>query len=514
VWLLIAPPASAEIVLQHLWTHNAAGEARAEIVAYDDLAQQFLVVNGAQQCVMRLDARTGREIGRFDLTTYGDPTCVAVSGGLAAVSVAAPQKTDPGHVLLYENVAMRSTAGRTVAPVAVVRVGALPDMVTFTPDGSRVLVACEGEPSDDYTVDPPGSVGIIDLRRGARRAAALTADFHFFNSSRRLLERDGVRLAGPNAQSAGGLATVAQDVEPEFIAVAPHGRTAWVTLQENNALAEVDLVSARITRIFGLGLKDHRRPGAGFDASDRDGSIQIRNWPVWGMYQPDGIAAFEVGGATYLITANEGDVREYAAFTDEARVADLALEPALLQADPDLQTDGRLGRLKVSGVGGDVDGDGDVDRLMSFGARSVAIWTTDGRLVYDSGDAIERHMAAYLPDRFNRDDSVENSVDHRSPVRGPEPEGIVVGRVGDALYAFVGLERTSAIAVFDITWPAGSRLAAIAPLDGAAADGGRNVAPEGLAFIPAERSWLGEPLLAVACEVSGTTVLFRVRQSR
>ena len=124
------------------------------------------------------------------------------------------------------------------------------------------------------------------------------------------------------------------------------------------------------------------------------GGIHIRRWPVFGMYQPDGIAAFDVDGATYVVTANEGDTRGYAGFTDEARVKDLKLDQSLLVGDAKLQADDRLGRLKVSSVGGDTDGDGDVDRLLAFGGRSLAIWNADGELVYDSGDALEQFIAA------------------------------------------------------------------------------------------------------------------------
>jgi DNA-binding beta-propeller fold protein YncE len=325
-----------------------------------------------------------------------------------------------------------------------------------------------------------------------------------------------VRISGPNSRAPDGRATVAQDLEPEYIAVAPDGHTAWVTLQENNALAIVDVRSASVLEVVALGLNDHSQAGNGIDASDLDGiggngGVHIRRWPVSGMYQPDGIAVFEVGGATYLATANEGDTRGYDAFSDEARVKDLRLDESLLRGDAKLQADDRLGRLKVSSVGGDTDGDGDVDRLLAFGGRSLAIWTADGQLVYDSGDALEQHVAQHFPDRFNINEDGQNKQDDRSPDKGPEPEGIVVGRVGTSTYAFVGLERTSAVAIFDVTVPAEAKLVDVVPLTlDAKSMGGSHIAPEGLAFVPAERSPTGDPLLAVSCEVTGTTILFRV----
>jgi DNA-binding beta-propeller fold protein YncE len=453
---------------------------------------------------MRLDARTGKELGRFDVSAYGDPTSVAASRGLIAVAVVAPRKTDAGHVVLFRSAAKYAAGSGGAKPAAVVRVGALPDMVTFTPDGRYVLSANEGEPSDDYSVDPEGSVSVIDVSQGAEKAVALSADFLAFNSSRESLERQGVRIAAPNRNAADGRATLAEDVEPEYIAVAPDGRTAWVTLQENNSLAMVDIAAARVKKVVGLGLKDHSLAGNGLDASDRDGGIHIKRQPVFGMYQPDGIAAFDVDGETYVATANEGDARDYASFSDVQRVEDMKLVVSLQSAEG-------LAQLKVSVAGGDTDGDGNADRFLAFGARSLAIWDKDGKLVYDSGDALEQYIAVHLSERFNSNSDGSGKVDERSPEKGPEPEGVVVGRVGDSIYAFVGLERTSAVAVFDVTRPTSAKLVDVVPLAlSKDSTGGPHIAPEGLCFVPAQGSPLGEPLLAVACEVTGTTILFRV----
>lgn len=503
--------AQAKVSLHPLWVNNAGGLERAEIVVYDSAAQEFLVGNGPERCIMRLDALTGKEVGRLEVSRWGDPTSVAASHSLIAVAVVAPRKTDAGHVVLFRRPTGDTENSQVAALVAVVRVSALPDMVTFTPDGRYLLSANEGEPSDDYQVDPEGSISVIDIGRGAEHAVALTADFLRFNPERETLEQLGVRISAPNKRTDDGRATVAQDLEPEYIAVAPDGRTAWVTLQENNALAIVDIRSASVLDVVALGLKDHSQAGNGFDASDRDGGIHIRRWPVFGMYQPDGIAVFDAHGETYLATANEGDTRDYPGHSDEARVTNLRLDESLLHHDAKLQNDDRLGRLKVSGVGGDTDGDGDVDRLLVFGGRSLALWTTDGQLVNDSGDALEQYVAQHFPERFNINEDGQDKLDARSPDKGSEPEGVVVGRIGESTYAFVGSERTSAIAVFDVTVPAEAKLIDVVPLTlDAKSVGGSHIAPEGLAFVPAERSPTGEPLLAVSCEVTGTTILFRV----
>jgi 2',3'-cyclic-nucleotide 2'-phosphodiesterase/3'-nucleotidase/5'-nucleotidase len=180
----------------------------------------------------------------------------------------------------------------------------------------------EGEPSDDYTTDPEGSVSIIDVSAGAANItqdSVCTADFRGFNDA----ELDpGIRIFGPNA-------SVAQDLEPEYVTASDDSTRAWVTLQENNALAILDLEDCQVMDLVALGFKDHNLPGNGLDASDVDG-INITSWPVQGMYQPDGIASYRFQGATYRITANEGDSRDYPGFSEEAQVADLPLDPTVL----------------------------------------------------------------------------------------------------------------------------------------------------------------------------------------
>ena len=268
-------------------------------------------------------------VGTIDLRRLGHhANSVAVHNGLVAVAIESDPKTTPGVVAFFE---------ASGALLSHVRVGAQPDMLTFTPDGRRVLVANEGEASDDYSVDPEGSVSVIDLRNGA--AGLSQADVHtagFGDFARSALD-PSIRVYGPRA-------TVAQDLEPEFIAVSDDSSTAWVTLQENNAIAEVDVEQGRVTRLMGLGLKDHSVAGSGFDASDRDGAIRIAPWPVRGYYMPDGIASYEVGGLTFLVTANEGDVRVSPAYTEARRVSELRLDPAAFPEAAELQKDANLGR--------------------------------------------------------------------------------------------------------------------------------------------------------------------------
>jgi hypothetical protein len=426
-----------------------------------------------------------------DVTPWGAvANSVAVSNGLVAVAVEAEERQSPGRVVFF------NLAGEPLGDVAV---GALPDMLTFTPDGRTVVVANEGEPDDTYTVDPEGTVSLVDLSAGVAQATVVEVGFADFNlGGPRAGELPaGVRLFGPGA-------TVAQDLEPEYLAVSPDSTVAWVTLQENNAIAEVDLVTRRVRRITPLPLKDHSLPGAGLDPSNQDGGIQIAPWPVYGMALPDGIAAFAVGSEVLLLTANEGDARDYQGYSEEERVADLQLDPTAYPDAATLQLAANLGRLKTTSADGDLDGDGDVDQVHAYGTRSLSLWRgRDGQLLWDSGEAMEQRTADLVPALFNSE-GAPDTFDQRSDDKGPEPESVVVGVVDGYRLAFVGLERIGGVMAFDLSDPVAPAFACYEPA--ATAD----VAPEGLAFVPARRSPSGEPLLLVVNEVSGTLSVYAV----
>lgn len=410
-------------------------EGAAEIVDYEPFTRRAFVVNANDATVDVIDLSDPREperVAQIDVSAFGAvANSLAVKWGLLAVAVEAEIAQDPGVVVFFSAFTLRQ--------LATVTVGSLPDMVTFSPNGRYVLVANEGEPNEAYTVDPEGSITVIDLWRQRVR----TADFTAFESQRAALEAAGVRIFGPGA-------SVAQDLEPEFITIDSRSRHAWVTLQENNALAKVDLRRAEVTDILPLGFKDHRQPGAELDASDRDDAIAIRNWPVFGMYQPDSIASYRSRGRTYLVTANEGDARDFDGFSEEERVDDLTLDPAAFPDAAALQDEAALGRLQITTTRGDTDGDGDFDQLFAYGARSFSIWDEYGRLVFDSGREFEEITAALLPEDFNSDNDENDSFDTRSDAKGPEPEGVVVGKIRGRSYAFIGLERVGGIMVYDV----------------------------------------------------------------
>jgi len=424
-------------------------ESAAEITAFDPASRRAVVVNALSGAVDVLDMSDPVNPAKIDTLTVADIAAdavvnsVAVANGLVAVAVESNPKTDPGYVAVFgaADLQLRDS----------IQVGAQPDMVTFTPDGQYVLAANEGEPSDDYQIDPEGSINVVDVSNPGNLTVR-TADFLAFNSQDGALKASGVRIYGPGA-------TVAQDLEPEYITVSADSRTAWVSLQENNALAKLDIGAATVTGILPLGFKDYGVEGHGIDASDDDGVINIQRWPgVAGIYHPDAIDSYQANGETFIVTANEGDARAWGeddadywngdssrGFVEELRVKHLVhpdgfarrigddmppqltalAEGALLNpsvfdycgatagAANDCRDDDQLGRLNISWVQGyrvDENGapvmfnasgaeapDGTLlmyDQLYSYGTRSLAIWNEDGELVWGSGDAIEQFLAS------------------------------------------------------------------------------------------------------------------------
>ncbi len=505
------------LTLEKIGGFDGGVEGAAEITAYDAASKRLFVVNGANGTVDVLDLANPaapRKVGSIDVAGLGaGVNSVAVHDGLVALAIQAASKTDPGVVAFYNAADLRLLNRVTV--------GALPDMVVFTPDGSKLLVANEGEPNSyglPDSVDPEGSVSIVTVNRGGTPSVA-TADFRGYNGLEAQLRAQGVRIYGPGANAA-------RDIEPEYIAISEDGATAWVTLQENNAVAVVDVATARVTAIKPLGTKDHNLAGMGLDASDEDGGsntnsgtplLKIANYPVKGLFLPDAIARYTVGGQSYLITANEGDARaDWPGFNEETRVrahCSAGLDPVVFPDAANLIRDSNLGRLRITSTpnGGSTgkNAAGLCTELYSFGARSFAIWTSDMARVYDSGDELERRTSTLPNVAFNASHD-NNTLDGRSASKGPEPEGVAVARFGSKHYAFIGLERVGGVMVYDVTVPTAPSY--VTYLNTRTADTGDR-GPEGLAFIPAARSPNGKPLLVVGHEVSGTTTVLQINLS-
>lgn len=507
-------PTPGSITLRKIGGFDGGAVGAAEITAYDAASKRLFVVNGANNTVDVLDLSDPSKptkVGSISGASMGAGiNSVAVHDGLVALAIEAAPKTSPGRVAFYHAADLQLLSS--------VVVGALPDMLVFTPDGRKVLVANEGEPNSyglPDSVDPEGSISIITVNDG-RSPTVMTAGFAAFNSRADELRRLGVRLYGPNA-------TVAQDLEPEYIAVSDDSRTAYVTLQENNAVAIVDIEGARVTDIRPLGFKDHSAAGMGLDASDEDGgnntntgtpAIKIANFPVKGLYLPDAIAQFSINGTPYLITANEGDARaDWPGFNEETRVrthCDKGLDPAVFPDAANLILDSNLGRLRITstpnGGSSGKNAAGQCTELFSFGARSFSIWDTSLKRIADSGDDMERRTQALEQAKFNASHD-NDTLDSRSPSKGPEPEGVVVARFGRKTVAFIGLERVGGVMAYDISDPAKPVfMTYFNSRSGVTGDRG----PEGLTLISANRSPNGKPLLVVGHEVSGTTVILQI----
>lgn len=499
VWICGGAALSARmtgIVLEHLasWS-SGKGIGGAEIAAWDAGGKRLYVTapgTNSLQILDFADPSHPRLQGEVDLSPYGEEvTSVAVSEGRIAVSVASG--TDPGSLV------MLSPAGRLLQRW---QVGAGPDSVAFSPNGRWLVVANEGEPSDDYSVDPEGSVTVVDLRTSVQLAPARTVSLALSDD-----QRAGLRIFGPGA-------SVAQDLEPEYVAFAPDSRSVWVSLQENDGLLEIDLDDAEVESVMALGYRDPEWEDSRFDPSDRDGVIQLGLWPVRALYQPDGIAVFRMGGRTLVVTANEGELRAYDTYSEVARVGDLRLDPEAFPEAASLQQPERLGRLEVSTVGADEDGDGDVDALYAAGTRSISIWSPgSSEPLWDSGSAIEAAIARAYPAYFNCDGDEADCFDGRSDDQGPEPEGLALAEIEGRWFAFVGLERMGGVAVFEIEKPRQGRFVQyVNTRDFTAEPGTTDSGPEGVLYIPAEESPNGQSLVILANEISGTVTVFQVRR--
>ena len=475
------------------------GESATEIAAYDPQSQRLFSTNAFTGQVDVLDISDPEApalLFSIDLSAYGSgANSVAFRSGFLACAVEADVRTDNGSVVFFD------ADGNYVNSL---EVGALPDMITITPNGDFALTANEGEPSDDYLTDPLGTISIIDLRAGIPALTAddvTTLDFSAFNDA--VLD-PSIKINGPGA-------SVAMDLEPEYIAVSSNSKFAYVTIQEANAVAIVQIESPAIVGLVGLGFKDHMLPGNGLDASDKADNIDIVNWPVKGLFMPDAIGFLRAGSGAYLITANEGDSRDYDAFSEEDRIKDVILDTVAFPNYAGLQNDDSIGRLKIINTMGDIDGDGDYDELYTYGARSFSVWDLAGNLVYDSGDELEQLTAAWYPDNFNASNDNQD-LKNRSDDKGPEPEALAIGRIFKNPYLFLGLERMGEIMVYDMSDPASpsfvthtnSRDFSVDPEDDASGDYG----PEGLLFIPATQSPNGRNLLVTSNEVSGSIAIY------
>ncbi len=485
--------------------------AGSEIPAFDPVSKRAFAASGTGVQVVDLTDPSApvfvstlapATLAAASGVTSNDISSIAVRKGtgggfsvLAAAVINSP-KTNNGHVVFCR--------ADTLELLGVVQVGVVPDHVMFTPDGNKVLVANEGELDGTSATIPDtaaGTVSIIDVSGGFVTPSVATAGFGAWDGAASVaaLREAGVRIYANGVPST--------DFEPEYIAVSPDSTKAFVTLQEANAIGILDLVAGAFTNVVALGKKDFST--GRHDFSDRDGpsatalvNLTTGN-PVKGLYMPDGIAAFSSGGQTYYVIANEGDDRNDFLNPDETTTvgnAGYVLDSTRFPNAAALKALGVLGRLVVSnasGLRGDTDGDGDVDEILSYGGRSFSILDSTGKMVFDSGDMIEVIVSTQFATSFD---------DTRSDNKGPEPEGVTVSVIGGRPYAFVGLERSSLVLVFDVSNP-------LAPVfvNGLRRTG--DTSPEGLVVVSAADAPGGRPLLIAANEVSNTLTVYELSDS-
>lgn len=460
----------------------------AEISAYSPEQKILVVASGDEELsVVSLSDPSKPRIEKI-LHFQGDVPSVDVYRNLVAVVETNIPKTSPGFLHLFK------IQNRDLVKLRTFSVGAQPDMVAFSPDGKTILVACEGSIDEESLEDPEGSVGLVDLSKGVEQATAQTLTFGAFDSLS--LASSGVRLGGPGSYL--------QNLEPEYVAFSPDGNFAFVSLQENNAVAKIDVRKKAIEKIWGLGSVDHSAKGSGFDYRD-DGKISIEQAPVRGELQPDGIAVFEKDGKLYLLSADEGASRDFSFYSDETR-ADLLLKTGLL--DKSVFTESlvrKLGPLLIDAEN-PCDGNEPCRYLNTFGGRSMSLFDGEtGKRIWNSGDAIENALAKNAPALFNWNSKKKKvKADVRSKKKGPEPENVVVGKIRGELFAFLGLERSSGIVTFSLKNPEKPQLVNIF-------SNAKDRGPEGILFIPAEESPLsGEPLLVVGYEYSKSLIVYRI----
>ncbi|SFM29037.1 choice-of-anchor I family protein [Salibacterium qingdaonense] len=491
---------------------SMAGEGGAEIMAYDTASEKAFVTNGAEASIdivhvsslgeqdyQQLETSKRVAMSDFGLENVSNITSIAShpSEDLIAVAVVSDPKTDPGHVVFL------TKNGEYVHDV---QVGAQPDMVTFTPDGTKALTADEGEPASDYSVDPEGSISMIDVADGAVEAGGLEAQTLTFSED--MLD-EKVRT-----DSRG---TALQQLEPEYVSVTDDSSTAYAALQENNAIAEINLETAEIERVQGLGVKDHSAEGNELDGAN-NGRTEIEKLPLLGLYMPDAIDTYTVDGQSYIVTPNEGDARDYDAYSEETDIADITDNVDLnadhyegyTQEELDAVVDDgileKMGETVITNENGQVDGT--YEAIYSYGGRSFSIFNADTmELVYDSGSTMEDITAEAMPEHFNTDND-EIQYDGRSDAKGPEPETSVIGEINGTTYAFTALERFSGVMVYNVTNPAQASFVTMISSRDFTQDVAGDVAPEGLAFIHADDSPTGNAVLGATHEMTGTVAFY------
>ena len=507
----IASVATNELNLNLLtsYSNGVSGTNSAEIVTFDPSVDRLYIANsiaGKLDIVNFANPAAPVAITSINLANYGGINSIVAYNGIVACAIESVPAQNNGKVVFFD---------ANGVYINQVEVGAMPDMITFNKTYTKILTANEGEPDATYTNDPVGSVSIIDLTPGyasLTNANVTSVGFTAYNGQEVALRAQGIRVFSTSA-------TVAQDFEPEYIAISDDNSKAYVTLQENNALVTIDLTTNTITSLTALGYSSYSAgSGNAMDASDQSGAVLITgNLPIKGAFMPDAMTFKTINGQGLLFTANEGDSREIATVVDANRISSATFNGVLdATAFPDqsiLRNNKFLGRLSALKYSGDTDGDGDYDELHVMGGRSFSIWNPlTGALVYDSKDLIEQITANHptFGAIFNASNATGTpALKNRSDDKGPEPEGITVATINGSTYAFVALERIGGAMMFNVDVPTSPVFVGYAN-NRSTTVSGPDLGSEGIIFISAADSPNNKALLILANEVSSTLSIYQI----
>ena len=517
----------ATVKITEISSISLDGEGSGEIATFHPGSKRIFATNGVKNAIDIFDisnVAAPKKVGSVSLAPYGnDVTSVAAGRDVVVAAVLVSEKfsatgaptTPNGKLVVFD------TNGKVLSSPDIL--GVLPDAVTFAPNGTTALVAIEAslvcakddpattaKEDTDYSKasDPEGGVSIVDLSNPAAPVVKF-AGFSQFNVAQ--MRAKGIALSSV-------VNSVAKDFEPELI-TAVDNTYAYVTIQEANAIGKLNIETASfesITRAFESKLSLTAR-----DTSDRDSGAGPRNYAnVVGASQPDAIAGFKIGSGHYFVTANEGDAREYTCLNDDLRSSSLKVDSRRFPTWSALSASAALGRAKVNPNIGDKDGDGDIDTIHLRGSNSMTMYR-NGMVLWDSGDLLDQiQISAFGVANINgshslsSDKSTMNYVGQdRSDDKGSEPEGVAVGMVGDRRVAILGLERMTALVVFDITEPRSpvfQEWLQMLPAKATPAKDVKHFSPEGIVFVPADKSPSGKALFITSYELSGSLSIHQI----
>lgn len=488
------------------FSNGASGTNSAEIVAHDAQSQRLFIANsiaGKMDIVNFSNPSAPVLLSSISMAPYGNINSIAVHNGIVAVAIENVNAQSNGKIVFFD------TNGVFLNEVPA---GAMPDMITFTKDFQKVITANEGEPNSTYSEDPEGSITVVDISGGIANLTSANATqipLTQFNGQEVALRAQGIRIFSTSA-------TVAQDLEPEYVAVSDDNTKAYVTLQENNAILVVNLVTNTIESLLPLGYADYSAgSGNSLDASDQSGAIlNTSDLPIKGAYMPDAISYSTIGGNGYVFMANEGDSREFGSVIDANRISSSVFNNLDAASFPDaaiLRNNKFLGRLSALKYSGDTDGDGDYDELHVLGSRSFTIRNAEtNELVFDSKDLFEKITAnSPLTSAFFNASNTTGAatLKNRSDDKGPEPEGVTVSVINGIHYAFIALERVGGCMVFNVENPNAPVFVTYVN-NRTLAGSGPDLGAEGIIFISAEDSPNGQAIVILANEVSSTLSIF------